>query len=137
MRWRMIFFISAAVNVALVVSWYYTVTRSWQRTYSVDIPLGQLASTTNLVKTNVVVRRQFFSWREVESSDYPTFIANLRDIGCPVQTIRDIIVADVNQLYAQKRATEIMTGDQQWWRSQPDTNLVRAAAEKLRALEAE
>ena len=29
-------------------------------------------------KTNVVVRRQYFSWQEVESSDFPTYVANLR-----------------------------------------------------------
>ncbi|MBI3850680.1 MAG: hypothetical protein HY298_10480 [Verrucomicrobia bacterium] len=137
MRWRMIFLISAAMNVALAAAWYFSIGRPSSSTYSISIPFGSSASTTNLIKTNIVVRRQFFTWREVESSDYPTYIANLRDIGCPEQTIRDIIVADVNQLYAQKRATEIMTADQQWWRSQPDTNLVAAAAAKLRALEAE
>ena len=137
MRWRRIFFISAFLNVALAATWYFSIGRPWLSTYSIRVPLAESSSSTNLAKTNVVVRRQFFSWREVESADYPTYIANLRDIGCPEQTIRDIIVADVNQLYAQKRATEIMTAEQQWWRSQPDTNLAQAAAEKLRALEAE
>ena len=49
-----------------------------------------------------MLRRQLFSWREVESADYATYIANLRDIGCPEQTIRDIIIADVNQLYSRQ-----------------------------------
>jgi len=40
------------------------------------------------------VRRQFFSWQQLESPDYQTYVANLRDIGCPEQTIRDIIIAD-------------------------------------------
>src|SRR4051812_22680940 len=52
------------------------------------------------IRTNVVVRRQNFTWHEVESGDYGTYIANLRTIGCPEQTIRDIIVADVDLLYA-------------------------------------
>ena len=43
-----------------------------------------------------------FSWRQVESEDYQEYIANLRSIGCPEQTIRDIIVADVNKLYAAR-----------------------------------
>jgi LysM repeat protein len=84
-----------------------------------------------------VLRRQLFSWREVESADYPTYIANLRDIGCPEQTIRDIIIADVNMLYARKRATELVTAEQQWWRSEPDEDVARAAAEKARELEDE
>jgi LysM repeat protein len=61
----------------------------------------------------------------------------LRDIGCPEQTIRDIIIADVNVLYSRRRATELITADQQWWRSEPDATVVRAAAEKVRELEGE
>lgn len=137
MRWRRTFFISAFLNVAFAAAWYFSIGRPWLSTYSISVPLAESSSATNPAKTNVVVRRQFFSWRELESSDYATYITNLRDIGCPEQTIRDIIVADVNQLYAQKRATELMTDEQQWWRSQPDTKLAQAAAEKLRALEAE
>jgi hypothetical protein len=41
-----------------------------------------------------------FTWRQIESSDYRAYIANIRSIGCPEQTIRDIIVADVHGLYA-------------------------------------
>ena len=87
--------------------------------------------------TNVIVRRQFFSWRELESDDYPTYIANLREIACPEQTIRDIIIADVDALYARKRAQEIVTPTQQWWRSEPDPSVLRSALQKARELEQE
>lgn len=97
-----------------------------------------MAEVTNAAaRTNVVVRRQFFSWRELESQDYPTYIANLRYIGCPEQTIRDIIIADVNGLFARRRATEMVSSEQQWWRSEPDPEVVQAAAEKAAALEQE
>ena len=46
-----------------------------------------------------------FTWRQVESEDYKKYIANLRAIGCPEQTIRDIILADVNKLYAAREAS--------------------------------
>lgn len=55
-----------------------------------------LVSTTNTIS-------QKFDWRAVESEDYRKYIANLRSIGCPEETIRDIIVADVNKLYESKR----------------------------------
>jgi hypothetical protein len=42
-------------------------------------------------------------WRMVESEDYKRYIANLRAIGCPEETIRDIIIADVNKLFASRR----------------------------------
>lgn len=44
-----------------------------------------------------------FAWNQVEAADYPTYISNLRAIHCPEQTIRDIIVADVESLYLHKR----------------------------------
>lgn len=62
-------------------------------------------STTSLemasVVTNTVVRE--ISWQQVESPDYRQYIANLRAIGCPEETIRDIINADVNKLYDEKK----------------------------------
>jgi len=49
-------------------------------------------------------RQGNFRWREVESTDYRTYIANLRSIECPERTIRDIITADVHSLYESKHA---------------------------------
>src|ERR1019366_914713 len=69
--------------------------------------------------------------------DFATYVANLRQIGCPEQTIRDILIAEVNGLYSRKRAVELVTPQQQWWRSQPDANVLRAALAKFRELEAQ
>jgi hypothetical protein len=44
-----------------------------------------------------------FRWSQLESTDYRTYLANLRNIGCPEQTIRDILTADVDSVYAQRR----------------------------------
>ena len=85
-------------------------------------------------KTNTVVRRQFFSWQELESDDYRAYIRNLESIGCPEATIRDIIVAEINGLFEQRRATEVVTGEQQWWRSVPDPAVINAAAARIQQL---
>src|SRR6185436_10607243 len=45
-----------------------------------------------------------FHWGMVEADDYKEFIENLRGIGCPEETIKDIIIADVNKLYASRLA---------------------------------
>jgi len=45
-----------------------------------------------------------FSWHSVEAEDYKRYIANLRNIACPEATIRDIITADVDKLYAPRFA---------------------------------
>ncbi len=44
-----------------------------------------------------------FRWSQLESSDYRVYVANLRRIGCPEKTLRDIIAADVESLYTAKR----------------------------------
>jgi hypothetical protein len=44
------------------------------------------------------------TWKTVESEDYRKYIANLRSIGCPEETIHDIIRADVNKLLDSRKA---------------------------------
>lgn len=58
-----------------------------------------------------------FHWRQVESDDYRKYIANLRAIGCPEETIRDIIIADVNKLYAARRAELLGASPKTFWQS--------------------
>lgn len=45
-------------------------------------------------------------WRLIESADYRQYIANLRGTGCPEWLIRDIIVADIDDLYQQKNRSD-------------------------------
>jgi hypothetical protein len=135
MRWRPYALLSLGINIVLIALWLLLPRHPFAA--SPAAPAVTVESSANLARPNVVVRRQFFSWQEVESPDYQTYIANLRNIGCPEQTIRDIIIADVNSLYARKRALDLVTPEQQWWRSEPDTNVLRLAMEKSRALDDE
>ena len=64
-------------------------------------PAAAKTRTVTQVVTNTVAQK--FDWNAVESDDYKKYIANLRAIGCPEETIRDIITADVNKLYDAKR----------------------------------
>ncbi|MDB6020865.1 MAG: Peptidoglycan-binding LysM [Pedosphaera sp.] len=134
MRRYLILTISAGLNVVVLLVWLVSRHRSAQLHAR---PVGVAPGISNVVHTRVVVRKQFFSWQELESADYPAYVANLREIGCPEQTIRDIIIADVNQLYAKKRMMEVVTPEQQWWRFDPDPNLVQAATAKIFSLEEE
>src|SRR6266849_3592669 len=116
MRGRRLIFLSLAANLALGVGWFLCAREAARR--ASKLPRRDTPATAQF-KTNVVVRRQFFSWQEIETEDYPTYVANLRDIACPEPTIRDIIIAEINALYAKKQATEIVTPEQQWWRAEP------------------
>ena len=60
-----------------------------------------------------------FDWRQVESPDYREYIANLRSIGCPEKTIKEIITADVNDLFSVRRAGITQTNHYEYWRAFP------------------
>lgn len=133
MRGRLLLIILLVANAVLALGWILAERRQ-ARLFSRVISTAPVITQT---KTNVSIRRQFFTWQQVESEDYLTYVANLRVIGCPEQTIRDIIIADVNAVYARKKALEVVTPEQQWWRPEPDTNLTVAAATRLEQLETE
>jgi len=138
MNLRTALFLSVGVNLALAAAWYLSPFSRARR--SIQMPPSPPSFNTNVLVRNrvhVVSRLQNMSWQDVESADYVTYVRNLRAIGCPEKTIRDIIVADVNELYAHRRANEVVGADQQWWRSDPDRNLVKEAIDKLKALDAE
>lgn len=42
-------------------------------------------------------------WSRLESTDYDTYSSNLREAGCPERVLRDIISADIVELYNGKR----------------------------------
>jgi hypothetical protein len=104
-----------------------------------EVPVVPPSNADNslLMKTNVVVRHENFTWDQVESTNYETFIKNLRAIGCPEQTIRDIIIAEVDRIYEHRRLEEVAYPNYQWWRSDPDPAVAAEAVAKLQSLEAE
>jgi LysM repeat protein len=137
MRWRAITWVSLGVNIALAAVWFSFASQRADNAAAAAAAAAAAQAPAGTAKTNVVVRRQFLTWQDIESPDFATYVANLRQIGCPEQTIRDILIADVNSVYSRRRAIELVTPEQQWWRSAPDTNILRAALVKFRELEAQ
>jgi LysM repeat protein len=135
MRRGLLLIVSLGINVAFALMLFYLARHNTP--VVINTATDAAPPATNSVKTQYVVRKQFFSWNEVESPDYPVYIARLRDIGCPEETIRDIVVADVNKLYAARKLDEVPSAAQEWWRSDPDSNLVQAANAKIQALDDE
>jgi hypothetical protein len=43
-----------------------------------------------------------FRWQQLDAPDFPTFVKNLRDIGCPEPTLHDIVEGELREIYAQK-----------------------------------
>lgn len=137
MRLRIVLLVSLGVNVALLGALAYALLHQPPLKLTRTRSLRPATNSPVLPTTAGPVRRQNFTWQEIESTDYRSYIANLRAIGCPETTIRDIIVADINTLFDRRRATEIITPEQQWWRSVPDPKVIEAANRQLAALDSE
>ncbi len=96
---------SIGLNAVLGVTAVYLVTKPAPTAPApveaapVKVVKQQVKVTT--VETNTVVKQ--INWQVVESADYKKYIANLRSIGCPEETIQDIIKADVDKLFASRR----------------------------------
>lgn len=60
-----------------------------------------------------------FDWRQVESDDYKQYLANLRAIGCPEKTVKEIIQADVNDLFSTRMASVTRTNQYRYWMREP------------------
>ncbi|MBM3847343.1 MAG: hypothetical protein FJ405_13810 [Verrucomicrobia bacterium] len=54
-----------------------------------------------------------FHWSHLEAAEYRDYIVRLRKIGCPEQTIRDLVIADVDKLFAARMRSIVP------WRATP------------------
>ncbi len=134
MRARTWIIASVGLNLVLAAGWFNGWMQSVPQLARPSRPDNYVPRT---VKTNVIVRRANFIWSDLESTNYFIYINNLRQLGCPEPTIRNIVVAEIDQLYIRRRNNEVLMPDQDWWRSTPDLGLAGAAVEKIKGLEDE
>lgn len=119
-RVRVILLVSLVLNVALaiaVVTWLSSASNTRPRVVRAINPLVVNSNLIRIVKTNVLIRPRAFTWQEVESPDYAVYVANLREIGMSETTVRDIIVADIDQLFVRRQREQASQRDIEWWRS--------------------
>src|SRR5688572_19747708 len=58
------------------------------------------------------------NWAGIESTNYVTYIDNLRAFGCPEETIKDIILTDIAKHYARRRAhIQAQSGAHRFWQT--------------------
>ncbi|MEW6303362.1 MAG: hypothetical protein AB1705_07830 [Verrucomicrobiota bacterium] len=77
-------------------------------------------------------------WRAIESGDYATYIKNLRAAGCPEETVRDIVIADINKHFARRWREMNPVREYKYWRHGRSSgdDPTREAASRRKALEA-
>ncbi len=102
-----------------------------------ETPLGHAGTNNQQVITNTVIKQM--TWETVEAPDYLEYIENLRSIGCPEETIRDIILADVNKLYKTKRRELGGKKEFEFWKasSMLSMGIDRENAEAMKKLDTE
>ena len=102
-----------------------------------ETPLGHAGTNNQQVITNTVIKQM--TWETVEAPDYLEYIENLRSIGCPEETIRDIILADVNKLYTTKRRELGGKKEFEFWKasSMLSMGIDRENAEAMKKLDTE
>jgi hypothetical protein len=75
-----------------------------------------------------------FTWASLASPDLRRYAHNLRQVGCPEETIHEIMLAEVNRLYrAQEQALKVRSDDVAPWETaaRPDR---RSGESRLRQL---
>jgi hypothetical protein len=78
-----------------------------------------------------------FRWSDIESTDYRQYIANLRAIGCPEQTIHDLVEAELNEMYASRRNALWKPFARAYWQKQQNGLPGREEGRQLQALDRE
>lgn len=79
-----------------------------------------------------------FRWSQVESPDYREYVANLRAVGCPEPVIRDIVCADLRQLYAARMLATWPTNRLEYWqKTGPRHQITPERIEQAAAVEQE
>ncbi len=140
MRVRLLLLLSIVLNVALAAAFFGWFSLQPKNVVSVPRPVVVSPVNTNVVriiKTNVLVRPRTFMWQEVETPDYVAYVQNLRSLGMPETTVRDIIVADVDQIFARRRREEAASQDIEWWRAEPSDSFQSNALARATALDAD
>jgi hypothetical protein len=148
MNARTISLLLVAVNLGLAMMLAYMVyfmkatgrplaapTRTQYVTNTVTQIAVRKINATNVLLSALANRP--LSWQALESTNYVAYIENLRNFGCPDDTIRDIIITDVAKLYARRRAAiRAQAQGGQYWLPTESTETPQVRAQ-LRELERE
>jgi hypothetical protein len=117
---RSILILSLALNVVLLAAIGFlfakpvpvSTTRVIERTV---VHEETAAATNEPAATPPPATNAPFHWSMIESTNYEVYVANLRAIGCPEPTIRDIITGEVDELFMKKATALLDPLRQQFW----------------------
>ena len=98
-----LFALSVGLNLALGSVWLLSARRSPDGAAAApQAPVAEVAAapvTDAVASAPSSTSGAPTAWAMLESDDYRKYISNLRAVSCPEAVIRDIIVADLDDLY--------------------------------------
>lgn len=74
--------------------------------------VGATVKQTNFVSSSAPAP---FDWSQIESDDFLVYAENLRGIGCPEETVNDILTAEINDLFVHRRQDLFRPFQSQFW----------------------
>lgn len=121
---RLVGVFSLMLNVALVAAWL-DFRSSKSRPMRPDLPASILQTrkpekspptslATPASRPPASQAATTLPWLQIESADFPTFIRNLQEVGCPERTIRDIVAHEIERIYESRRSNPSPV-DSFWW----------------------
>jgi hypothetical protein len=85
-----------------------------------------------------VFTQKKFTWEDVETDAYKSYVESLRAVGCPEDKIRTIIKTDIDELFLKKKKKLASETDRKWWTAEYSyAFMVNSIAEKGQHLEEE
>lgn len=131
---RRALFLLAIVGIALIILQQLRIDRL--RRHLTELPHSQRPPTISRppLETGKIPPARALDWRALESEDYRAYIKNLRSVGCPEQTIRDIVIADLDRTYAARisQLTLAQKKNESFWRASHHPSAVQYRAEVYR-----
>ncbi len=122
MKLRLLAILSLFANVALVI----LVLRAGRgpasqasegKSASSRVTLDASRIKTNLTRIEVTLTNEAppFHWRDVASEDFRQYAENLRSVGCPPATVRDIIKAELTTQFLARRRAIVEPFQRDYW----------------------
>lgn len=118
---RLLPFLSFALNILLIGAIYF-VTRKPVEKFAIQpakevspIVVTQIVETVSQTNTILPIAPALFDWSAIESEDFLVYAENLRGIGCPEPTVRDILTAEINDLFVHRRQDLFRPFQSQFW----------------------
>ena len=130
MNLQRLLLISIVANLVCVAGLFWILADRQQPPAQLGLPVSAAASSdvgraSQSSPVERIVREvEPFHWSQIEADDYQTYVENLRRIGCPEETIRDLVKQDLDKLYDQRKAdilSKVPARKEYWKTGNPST----------------